>query len=58
MKVDSFDASGPEIFRYTVGPPYPLIQYPRFAAAGKKNWKIKEINGSQVSNRAPGENGP
>jgi hypothetical protein len=25
--------------------PYPLIQYPRFTAA-KKNWKVKEINGS------------
>jgi hypothetical protein len=27
-------------------PPYPLIQYPRFTAARKKNLKIKEINGS------------
>jgi hypothetical protein len=26
--------------------------------AENKNWKIKEINGSLVSKRAPSENGP
>jgi hypothetical protein len=41
----------------TVVPPYPLIQDPRFTAA-RKNLKIKEINGSQVSKRASSENGP
>jgi len=30
----------------TGGQPYPRIQYPRLAEARKKNWKIKEINGS------------
>jgi hypothetical protein len=30
----------------TVVPPYSLIQYPGFTTARKKNWKIKEINGS------------
>jgi hypothetical protein len=29
---------------YTVVPTYPLIQYPRIAAARKRNLKIKEIN--------------
>jgi hypothetical protein len=43
-------------FIYTVVPPYPLIQYLRFTATPKK-LKIKEINGSSVSKRAPGENG-
>ena len=27
--------------RYTGGPHIPRIQYPRFTAARKKNWKIK-----------------
>jgi hypothetical protein len=31
---------------FTVVPPYPPIQYPRFTAAPLENWKIKEINGS------------
>jgi hypothetical protein len=30
----------------TGGVPYPQIQYPQLAAAEKKMWKIKEINGS------------
>jgi hypothetical protein len=34
------------------------FSYPRFTATRKKTWKIKEINGSQVSKRAPSENGP
>jgi hypothetical protein len=42
---------------YTVVPPYPLIQYPWFQLSAvyqglKKNWKLKEINGSQVTERA------
>ena len=37
---------GEQMYRYTGGPSYTRIQYPRLAAARKKNWKIKEIHGS------------
>jgi hypothetical protein len=47
---------------------YPLTLYSRAPVSTdsvsavyrdpKKNWKIKEINGSYASKRAPSENGP
>jgi hypothetical protein len=33
------------IYIYKAVPQYSLIQYPRFTAARKYNWNIKEING-------------
>jgi hypothetical protein len=45
----------------TGGAQYPRIQYPQFQLSAvyhspKKIWKIKELNVSKVSKRAPSEN--
>jgi len=42
----------------TDGPPYPQYQLSTVYGGPKKMWKIKEINSSLVSKRAPRENGP
>jgi hypothetical protein len=44
--------------RFIVDPKYSRASVSAVYRGPKKNWEIKEINGSQVSKHAASENGP
>jgi hypothetical protein len=52
------DISNAHSLHSTGVPPYPLVHYLRYTAAGKNKWNVKYINGSYVSKLTSSENGP